>query len=110
MSSTTFDAQLEVASRVAEDSPALYFEIQTLNEHGTDLGRANAARKPLKQANTEFLLQEFDLLAERRLCDAELFGGVREAAVIGDGNEIAQMPEFHVYRPDIDVALNIYWS
>jgi hypothetical protein len=81
-----------------------------LNQHGTDLGRANAARKPLKQANAEFLLQEFDLLAERRLCDAELFGGVREAAVIGDGNEIAQMPEFHVYRPDIDVALNIYWS
>jgi chorismate mutase/prephenate dehydrogenase len=34
MSSTTFDAQLEVASRVAEDSPALYFEIQALNEYG----------------------------------------------------------------------------
>jgi chorismate mutase / prephenate dehydrogenase len=36
MSSTTFDAQLEVASRVAEDSPALYFEIQALNEYGTE--------------------------------------------------------------------------
>ena len=31
-----FDAQLEVASRVAEDSPALYFEIQALNEYGTE--------------------------------------------------------------------------
>lgn len=36
MSSTTFDAQLEVASRVSEDSPALYFEIQALNEYGTE--------------------------------------------------------------------------
>ena len=36
MSSTTFDAQLEVASRVAEESPALYFEIQALNEYGTE--------------------------------------------------------------------------
>jgi chorismate mutase/prephenate dehydrogenase len=34
MSSTTFDAQLEIASRVAGENPHLYFEIQTLNEHG----------------------------------------------------------------------------
>jgi chorismate mutase/prephenate dehydrogenase len=36
LSSTTFDAQLEVASRVAQDSPALYFEIQSLNEYGRE--------------------------------------------------------------------------
>jgi chorismate mutase/prephenate dehydrogenase len=36
MSSTTFDSQLDVASRVAEESPALYFEIQALNEYGTE--------------------------------------------------------------------------
>jgi chorismate mutase/prephenate dehydrogenase len=34
LSSTTFDAQLEVAGRVAAENPALYFEIQSLNEHG----------------------------------------------------------------------------
>ncbi|MGH9176127.1 MAG: prephenate dehydrogenase/arogenate dehydrogenase family protein [Vicinamibacterales bacterium] len=34
LSSTTFDAQLEVASQVAGENPHLYFEIQTLNEHG----------------------------------------------------------------------------
>lgn len=34
LSSTTFDAQLELASRVAEDNPRLYFEIQSLNEYG----------------------------------------------------------------------------
>jgi chorismate mutase/prephenate dehydrogenase len=35
MSSTTFDAQLRVASLVAKDNPHLYFEIQSLNDFGT---------------------------------------------------------------------------
>lgn len=34
LSSTTFDAQLAVAAAVAEENPSLYFEIQSLNEHG----------------------------------------------------------------------------
>jgi len=36
ISSTTFDAQLEVARSVAEDNPYLYFEIQSLNEFGSE--------------------------------------------------------------------------
>jgi len=40
LSSTTFDAQLEVASRVAAESPELYFEIQHLNEYGGESLRA----------------------------------------------------------------------
>ena len=34
MSSTTFDSQLEVAVRVANESPELYYEIQRLNDYG----------------------------------------------------------------------------
>lgn len=34
LSSTTFDAQLDVAAKVARESPQLYFEIQQLNPHG----------------------------------------------------------------------------
>lgn len=34
LSSTTFDAQLQVASAVARDNPRLYFEIQALNRFG----------------------------------------------------------------------------
>jgi chorismate mutase / prephenate dehydrogenase len=34
ISSTTFDAQLQVARRVAEESPELYFAIQADNPHG----------------------------------------------------------------------------
>src|SRR5205809_915202 len=36
MSSTTFDAQLEVASHVAQESPELYYEIQSLNDYGAE--------------------------------------------------------------------------
>jgi chorismate mutase/prephenate dehydrogenase len=36
LSSTTFDAQLGVAAKVAGEHPDLYFEIQTLNDYGTE--------------------------------------------------------------------------
>ncbi|HEY5623523.1 MAG TPA: bifunctional chorismate mutase/prephenate dehydrogenase [Gammaproteobacteria bacterium] len=36
LSSTTFDAQLGVASRVATENPHLYYEIQALNEFGSE--------------------------------------------------------------------------
>ncbi len=36
LSSTTFDSQLEVASRVAAESPELYFEIQSSNDYGNE--------------------------------------------------------------------------
>ncbi|HWJ04252.1 MAG TPA: prephenate dehydrogenase/arogenate dehydrogenase family protein [Steroidobacteraceae bacterium] len=34
MSSTTFDSQLDIATRVAAESPELYYEIQSLNDYG----------------------------------------------------------------------------
>ncbi len=40
LSSTTFDAQMDVASRVAAESPELYYEIQSLNEYGSQSLRA----------------------------------------------------------------------
>ncbi|HMG22450.1 MAG TPA: bifunctional chorismate mutase/prephenate dehydrogenase [Kofleriaceae bacterium] len=36
LSSTTFDAQLGVAAKVAQEHPDLYFEIQALNDYGTE--------------------------------------------------------------------------
>jgi chorismate mutase/prephenate dehydrogenase len=40
MSSTTFDAQLDVAARVAGENPDLYYEIQSLNSYGESSLRA----------------------------------------------------------------------
>ena len=51
LSSTTFDAQFDVAARVASESPALYFEIQRLNEHGSEsLEALSAAVSKLRAA------------------------------------------------------------
>ena len=36
LSSTTFDSQLAVAALVAQENPHLYFEIQSLNDYGTE--------------------------------------------------------------------------
>jgi chorismate mutase/prephenate dehydrogenase len=36
LSSTTFDEQLAVSKRVAGENPRLYFEIQSLNDYGTE--------------------------------------------------------------------------
>lgn len=36
LSSTTFDAQIDIATKVAAENPDLYFEIQNLNDYGRD--------------------------------------------------------------------------
>lgn len=40
LSSTTYDAQVDVATRVSAENPELYFEIQSLNEYGRESLRA----------------------------------------------------------------------
>ena len=47
MSSTTFDAQLDVATRVAADNPDLYYEIQSLNDYGEE--SLNALRNAVEK-------------------------------------------------------------
>lgn len=51
VSSTTFEAQLAVAARVASENPHLYFEIQHLNAHGmAALDALSAAVEQLRTA------------------------------------------------------------
>ena len=58
LSSTTFDAQFDIASKVAEESPELYYEIQRLNDFGAEsldaLARAvETVRSAILQADQE---------------------------------------------------------
>jgi len=75
MSSTTFDAQLEVASHVAQESPELYYEIQSLNDYGAE--SLEALSKAVERLRTSVLSQDHaafvalmrrgrDYLADRR--------------------------------------------
>jgi chorismate mutase/prephenate dehydrogenase len=51
MSSTTFDSQLDIATRVAAESPELYYEIQSLNDYGEEsLSALRAAVERVWQA------------------------------------------------------------
>jgi chorismate mutase/prephenate dehydrogenase len=58
MSSTTFDAQLEVASRVAQESPELYYEIQSLNDYGAE--SLEALSQAVERLRTSVLSQDHD--------------------------------------------------
>ena len=57
MSSTTFDAQLDVAGIVAEESPELYFEIQALNDYGTE--SLQALSSAVERLRTTVLTRDF---------------------------------------------------
>lgn len=66
ISSTTFDAQLAVASRVASESPTVYFEIQALNQYGGEaLGKLGAAVERLQQVVAEADEQGFAKMMQR---------------------------------------------
>ncbi len=68
MSSTTFDAQLDVATNVAEESPELYYEIQALNDYGAEsLQALSAAVERLRKAVDSRDLPTFRALMEQGL-------------------------------------------
>jgi len=58
MSSTTFDSQLDVATRVAQESPELYFEIQSLNDYGAE--SLEALAQAVERLRTAVLSQNHD--------------------------------------------------
>ncbi|HET9390133.1 MAG TPA: prephenate dehydrogenase/arogenate dehydrogenase family protein [Steroidobacteraceae bacterium] len=58
MSSTTFDAQLDVASRVAQESPELYYEIQSLNDYGAE--SLEALSQAVERLRTAVVSQDHD--------------------------------------------------
>ena len=61
MSSTTFDSQLDVATRVAQESPDLYFEIQSLNDYGAE--SLEALVQAVERIRTAVLSQDHDAFA-----------------------------------------------
>jgi chorismate mutase/prephenate dehydrogenase len=58
MSSTTFDSQLDVATRVAQESPELYYEIQSLNDYGAE--SLEALAKAVERLRAAVLSRDHD--------------------------------------------------
>jgi len=61
LSSTTFDSQLDVASLVAQESPDLYFEIQSLNDYGSE--SLEALSQAVERLRTAVISQDFEAFA-----------------------------------------------
>lgn len=58
LSSTTFDAQLDVATCVAQESPELYYEIQSLNDYGAE--SLEALAKSVERVHAAVLSRDHD--------------------------------------------------
>jgi chorismate mutase / prephenate dehydrogenase len=61
LSSTTFDSQLDVASLVAQESPELYYEIQSLNDYGSE--SLEALSLAVEKLRTAVLSRDFESFA-----------------------------------------------
>jgi chorismate mutase / prephenate dehydrogenase len=66
LSSTTYDAQVDVATKVAGESPELYFEIQHLNQYGREsLQALRAAVELIWQSVTTGDARQFAEMMQR---------------------------------------------
>lgn len=77
LSSTTFDAQLEVATNVAEESPELYYEIQALNDYGAE--SLEALSRAVERLRTAVLSRDFTTFKALMLQGLAYLQGRREA-------------------------------
>ena len=59
------------------------------------LGQAHAAVDAGEQGGTEFFLEPLHLACQRRLGHAQMRRGARDAAQLGDTDEIGEAAEFH---------------
>lgn len=63
-----------------------------LQEPGTGGCEFDPAGRPGEKLYAEFRLQLFDLLRQRRLGDVQTFRGAPEVALLGDGDEVPDVP------------------
>ncbi|MCY1178974.1 hypothetical protein D9M73_193490 [compost metagenome] len=64
-------------------------------EQPTGLAQLDPTIGTLEQARADLLFQRLDLLAQRWLGDAQHLCGAAEMQFFGDGDEVAQMTQFH---------------
>lgn len=80
---------------------------RVLAEDEAEIGRRDAARVALEQLDAELFLERADVLAERGLGDAQRFGRLREAARLGDLDEVAELAEIHSGRAPCSITRQV---
>ena len=77
------------ALHVGKDRPGI------VEESDAGIGQGDAARLALEQRRADLRFQRADLLGERRLLHAQPLRRPGEVQLLGDGDEIAKMAQFH---------------
>jgi len=65
-------------------------------EEAAGLGELERPAAALEQQHPQVILQLLDLPGQRRLGDVQALGRAREVQLLGDGNEVTQVTQFHV--------------
>jgi hypothetical protein len=61
------------------------------------LRELHPAGRPLQQRDAQLLLEPGDRGAQRLLGDVDAAGGAGEVQLLGDGDEVAQVPQLHIH-------------
>src|SRR5208282_2932050 len=69
------------------------------------VGKLDAAARALEQLHPEFVFELADLLAERRLRHMQALRGAAEVQLFSDGDEVAEVSQFHMQRILIHLKL-----
>ena len=75
---------------------ALQDVLRAGQEGAAGIVQADPAATAVEQRRAHFLFQLADLLRQRRLRHAQLFGRAGEVLGLGRGHEIAQVAQFHI--------------
>src|SRR3954471_22793881 len=67
-----------------------------IEKSAASLGQFNPACLAVKELDVEFPLDPFDQSTQRRLLRSKPLGGAREMPLLGDRDEIPELPEVHV--------------
>ncbi len=84
-------------------------DARIVEESAARIGQLDPARLAPEQLHVELALEGANLLAERRLLDAQPRGGARDVALFRYGNEVTQVTQLHYpYLTDMDKTTSIY--
>src|SRR5206468_11461553 len=83
------------SDRVDASSETREYRAGTVEKVGPDGGELDTAARTLEQRDLELPLELHDPLAERRLRHVETIRRSREVELLGDGDEVPKVTQFH---------------